>query len=341
MRRSRLLTAVVVCVCAVGWHVSRGSGSPRAELPSLVPAAARADRLIVEPDDGMQPVYDLLASPKRSLDLTIYELADPTAESILAMDAGRGVHVRVLFDGRLERDRNGPAYAFLRDRGVEVAWSTSRFFATHEKTFVIDGRTAVVMSLNLASSYYATTRDLAVVDHDPADVAAIESVFAADLRGGADTTPAADDLVWSPRQSWADLIALIKRAHRSVAVESEELSSPAVVGTLLDAARRGVRVSVAMTYSDAWRPALTALARSGAQVRVMYGERPLYLHAKLMAIDAGTGHGIGFVGSENLSDASLLHDRELGLVLLDTASVRRIATVIASDLADGNVWPPG
>ena len=324
----------------MGWHGLRGSTAPRVELPSVAPFAARADRLIVEPDDGMGPIYDLLGSARHRLDLCIYELADPTAEAILADDAARGVKVRVLLDSRLERRRNQPAYAFLRGRGVQVVWSSPKFFATHEKAFVIDRRVAVVMSLNLASAYYATTRDVAVVDRDQADVAAIEAVFDGDLRGGSEVTPAADDLVWSPRQSWADVIALIGRARRTVLVESEELTSPAVVRALLDARRRGVHVSIAMTYAASWRAALLSVARTHGVVKVMYGERPRYLHAKLMAVDVGTPWGIAFVGSENLSDASLLHDRELGIVLLDPASVQRVAGVIAADLADGSAWPP-
>ena len=335
MRPTRVFAAAVVIAAALLWHRGPGHSQPRAALPSIAPAAAAADRLIVEPDDGIGVVYGLLESARRTLDLTMYELEDPTAEEILAADAARGVRVRVILDRRLEQARNAPAYDFLRGRGVDVVWSSGRFFATHEKAFVIDGVTAVVMSLNLTSRYYATSRDAAVVDRDPADVAAIEAVFSADLHGGGSMTPAADDLVWSPGQSSADVLALIGRARVSLALESEELTSPAVVGALLDAARRGVRVSVAMTYSDNWRPAFAALRRVGAQVRVMYGERPLYLHAKLIAVDAGTAHGIAFVGSENLTDASLLHNRELGVVLLDPANVHRVATVIATDLADG------
>jgi len=308
-------------------------------LPSVAPRAAAGDRLIVEPDDGMAPIYALLSSPRRSLDLTIYELDDPTAEQILAQDAARGVRVRLILDRRLQQRHNQPAFDYLTRRGVRVLWSSSRYFATHEKAFVIDNRTAVVMSLNFTARYYATSRDAAVVDVDPADVAAIESVFTADLHG-AGGVPAGDDLVWSPGQSWADVVALIGRAQRTVALESEELTSPSVVAALVSAARRGVHVSVAMTYSDKWRPAFAALRRVGAQVRVMYGETPLYVHAKLFAIDAGLPHGAAFVGSENLTDASLLHNRELGVILLQPRLVRRVADVIGSDFKDGNPWPP-
>jgi phosphatidylserine/phosphatidylglycerophosphate/cardiolipin synthase-like enzyme len=338
MRHSRVLAVVLSAATLIAWHSLRGDRLPQAALPAAAPTAATGDRLIVEPDDGMSPVYTLLGSARRSLDMTMYELDDPTAESILAMDAARGVRVTVILDRRLEGVRNAAARAFLVGRGVSVVWSSARFFATHEKTFVIDRSTAVVMSLNLTSRYYATSRDAVVVDQDPADVAAIESVFAADLRGGGTTTPAADDLVWSPGQSWADLIALIGRARSTIALESEELSSPAVVKALLAAARRGVRLSIAMTYSDAWRPAFDALTRAGAVVAVMYGERPLYLHAKLIAVDAGAPGGLAFVGSENLTDASLLHDRELGLVVFAATLVGRVAATIADDVASGSRW---
>lgn len=337
MRASRPLLAVAVAIAAFGIHSSHHGTRPRAVLPSAAPPAAIGDRLIIEPDDGMAPIYALLTSAHRTLDLTIYELDDPTAEQILAGLAARGVGVRVILDGRLERARNLPAYAYLRQRGVRAAWSSSRFFVTHEKAFVIDRRTAVVMSLNLTARYYATSRDAAVVDSDRADVAAIEAVFDGDLHGGGGT-PAADDLVWSPGQSWADMLALIGRAHRSVLLESEELTSPAVVGALLAAARRGVRVSIAMTYSDSWRPAFDALTRVGAQIRVMYGETPLYLHAKLIAIDAGLPGAAAFVGSENLSDASLLHDRELGIVMMTPGAVQRVASLIGTDFRDGSPW---
>jgi phosphatidylserine/phosphatidylglycerophosphate/cardiolipin synthase-like enzyme len=95
-----------------------------------------------------------------------------------------------------------------------------------------------------------------------------------------------------------------------------------------------------MTYSDKWRPAFAALTRAGAQVRVMYGETPLYLHAKLIAIDTGLPGAVVFVGSENLSDASLLHDRELGIVLMAPRLVQRIAALISTDYRDGTPWSP-
>jgi cardiolipin synthase A/B len=339
-RRVRSLVAIAVIAVLVVWRLAaHPTAAARAELPTAEPAGARADQLIVEPDEGMSPIYRLLSSPRRSLDMTMYELADPTAESILADDAARGVQVRVVLDSRLEGRRNQPASDFLRARGVEVSWASSRYFATHQKTFVIDRAVAVVMSLNLTQQYYATSRDAAVVDRDPRDAAAIESVFDADRRGASTPIPAADDLVWSPGQSQADLLALIAGARRSLVLESEELSSPAVIRALCDAARRGVAIGVGMTYDSDAVPGLNAVAAAGGQVRLLHGETPLYIHAKLLAVDQGAPGARAFVGSENLSDASLLHDRELGIVLVAPRLVDRVAATIGADLSVGQPWP--
>jgi phosphatidylserine/phosphatidylglycerophosphate/cardiolipin synthase-like enzyme len=337
--RGSLVVAVAVCL-ALGWNLmSRPAvqpGSPA--LPLVEPRAAAGDSLVVEPNDGMGRIDDLLGSARHTLDLTMYELSDPTAESLLAADAARGVRVRVLLDGGYQRSRNTPAYLFLRGRGVQLFWSSRRYTVTHQKTFVIDGATAVVMSLNLTAQYYATSRDVAVVDHDQRDVEAIERVFDADIRGSPVGAPVADDLVWSPDQSAADLVALVRGARRSIDVESEELSSEPVVGALVAAARRGIRVRLAMTYQADWVRNFNRLVSAGAQVSVMHGETPLYVHAKLLVVDAGTPHGRAFVGSENLSDASLFHDRELGIVLVAPRLVGRLGALVVGDAGEGQPW---
>jgi phosphatidylserine/phosphatidylglycerophosphate/cardiolipin synthase-like enzyme len=340
VRRHRGWIGVAVVCLLVGWHLTARSsvGVGTAALPRTEPSGAAGDSLVVEPDDGMTRIDELLGSARRSLDMTMYELSDPTVESGLAGDAARGVRVRVLLDGGLERGRNTVAFEYLRSRGVGVFWSSSRYFVTHEKSFVVDRAVAVVMSLNLTPQYYATSRDVAVVDRDGRDVAAIEQVFDADIRGIGTGTPAADDLVWSPKQSGADLLALIQGARRTIDVESEELSSEPVIAALVAAARRGVTVRVVMTYQAQWAAGFSRLVTAAAQVAVLHGETPLYVHAKLLVVDAGTPHGRAFVGSENLSDASLFHDRELGIVLVAPALVARLAALIASDVPAGQPW---
>ena len=131
--------------------------------------------------------------------MTMYELSDPTAEQILISDHKGGVRVRVLLD----RDYSGgsinqAAYSTLSAAGVPVAWSNdSEIF--HQKTITVDGAESAIMTGNLTSKYYSTTRDFVVMDSQVNDVMAIESVFDSDWSGATPSPgPQGADLVWSP-----------------------------------------------------------------------------------------------------------------------------------------------
>ena len=110
----------------------------------------------------------------------MYELADPTTVSILEVDARRGVRVRVLLDQDYSGySMNEPDFSQLASNGVQVRWAPSGTIF-HQKTITVDDRTSAIMTLNLTSEYYSTTRDFAVITTDQPDVAAIELVFDGD-----------------------------------------------------------------------------------------------------------------------------------------------------------------
>lgn len=331
-----LLAVAVVAAALVERH--RAAPAAAAPLPAATVAGAAGNRVLLEPEQGFAPVYALLASARRTIDVTMYELVDPQAEQVLAADAARGVRVRVLLDARLEKKHNGAAYGFLRRHGAQVFWSRSRFPATHQKSVVVDGALAAVLTLNFAQRYYATTRDFGVLTTDRADVAAIEAVFDADIHGRRIRPPAGDDLVWSPGAESA-FVRLIDEARSSVAVESEELSDRYVIDALVRARRRGVAVSLVMTYRQTYAANFTRLAAAGVRVGYYQGEHPLYVHAKALVVDAGHPGARALVGSQNIGGISLLRDRELGLVLTDPTQIAQVATVLARDAAQAHSWP--
>lgn len=329
--RRRALFAVLVCgaLCLVF-----AFPTPKARATST---AMRGPDVIVEPDDGMAPIYALLRQPRHRLDLVMYELVDPTVVAILEADAARGVRVRVILDRNRERSTNTAAYDALEHHGIQVAWAPSSFEATHEKAIVLDAGSsaaeAAVMTLNLTARYYRNTRDVAVTDRDRAQVAAVEATFTADLaaarHGGNPAASGVAGLVWSPG-SQAAVVALIGQATSSVAVENEEMSDRDVVGALTTAARRGVRVTVVMTEQSDYREELAQLTAAGVEVG-LYPDTSsqLYIHAKVIVVD----NRRAFAGSENFSTASLLRNRELGLVSIQSEIVGRLASVVAADLA--------
>jgi len=63
-----------------------------------------------------------------------------------------------------------------------------------------------------------------------------------------------------------------------------------------------------------------------------------YIHGKVIEADYGTAHAKVFIGSENFSSTSLNHNRELGLIISNSAILSAIARSFAADFAGGKRW---
>ncbi len=290
--------------------------------------------MLVEPQAGLTPLYTLMSSARTSVDMTMYELSDTTAEQILIADHHRGVRVRVLLD----HDYNGgsvnqAAYSTLSSAGVPVMWANDTAIF-HQKTITVDGTESAIMTGNLTPQYYASTRDFVVLDRLAPDVGAIESTFDTDWSGAAPSAGSpGSDLVWSPG-SEPQLAALIDSASRSVVVENEEMDSSSIEAALGAQAGRGVDVTVIMTADAEWGTAFSQLESDGVHV-VLYPDTSsaLYIHAKVIDVDGARA----FVGSENFSTASLDYNRELGLITSSATVLGPLDSTLAGDIAGGQV----
>src|SRR5579875_2184507 len=334
MMRRRILTglaaamlAAAACGCASA-PASQGTG-PGTSSPATAPASAPATgppavrhrpgraaslRVLTEPGSGIGPVYRLISGARSSIDLTMYELADPVAEADLAAAAGRGVDVRVLLDQHLEKDRNRSAYDYLAARGVHVRWAPAGT-TYHQKTLTVDDDVSVIMTLNFVASDYPDTRDFAVIDTRRADVRAIVATFDADFAGRAVFPPDGTDLVWSPTNAQQAVLSIIGGATHTLAVETEEMDDPEVTSALAELAAAGVHIRLSPDNGGA-----------------------LYIHAKAIVADAGRRGQRVLVGSQNFSVASLDYNRELGILTSDRAVVSAIAATLASDFASAEPY---
>src|ERR1700722_163809 len=317
---------------------STDSAGPAAG-PEPGPGATRVGALIIEPGAGFSPGYGLIKGARHSIDMTMYEFADSTAEHDLAAAANRGVKVEVILDKR-EKSLNSNTFSYLNSHRVKVVWSSSRFTYTHQKTLVIDGSKAVIMTANLTSKYYSTSRDFLVVDTGRADVAAITAVFDDDFAHRAVTPGDGADLIWSPTDSQRQLLALINGATSSLRIYSEEMGDTTVENALIKAAKRGVDVQVCGENEDGeYDSAYTKLARAGVHISYYSSATGFYIHGKVVEADYGTGHARMFVGSENFSRTSLDDNRELGLIISDPAVLSAMARTFAADFHNGHRWP--
>jgi len=344
MRRLLVPVVVGVAVAVAGCHglsaqlaagptsgSDPGGGSSGVQAAGPVSAGSGALRVLAEPQAGVTSIYQLINGARSSIDLTIYELIDQTAEGDLAAAAKRGIDVRVILDAHLEKSRNTATYDYLSAHRVHVTWAPSGT-TYHQKTLTVDDRTSVVMTLNMVSADYAGTRDFAVIDTSRADVAAIVTTFNADFAHEKSTPPDGADLVWSPTNSQAAILAVINSAKRTLAVENEEMGDPVITKALEAAAKRGVNVKIVMTAESSWDSAFSALVKAGAHVRTYRNStKVLYIHAKAVVADAGLAGQQMFVGSENFSAASLRYNRELGIRTTSKPIIAAVAAVLAAD----------
>lgn len=334
--------AVVLALSVAGCKVSAPAAAPSATSTGSAvtgqasdPGVTRSGSLTIEPGAGFSPAYALINGARHTIDVTMYEFADTTAEHALAAAAARGVQVQVILDHK-EKSLNSSAFSYFRSHQIKVTWSSSRFTYTHQKTLIIDGSKALIMTANLTSRYYSTSRDFLVLDTSQADVAAITAVFEADFAHKAVSPGDGADLVWSPTDSQDKLIALINSATSSLRIYSEEMGDTAVENALIRAAQRGVDVQVCGENSGGeYDKAFAKLTQAGIHISYYRSSTGFYIHGKVIEADYGTGHARIFIGSENFSSTSLNRNRELGLIISDPAVMSAMATTFATDFRNG------
>jgi cardiolipin synthase len=294
--------------------------------------------LLVEPDDRQYMLLDMLEAAKTSIDLVIYEMDDPDFMGELKKAAARGVKVRVLYNyhsfPEKKRASVSRLMASLEAAGVMTKPATSEFSVTHQKTFVLDGDRAVIMTFNLQRNYFSGTRDFGVITVDTAEVAEISAVFDADWDYSR-YSPSAESLVWSPDNSRAKISGLIDGSRASLDIYNEEVEDKEILGLIGDKAKKGavVRLISARLISGGrdlnYRGRL-ALDRAGAEANYL---TELYSHAKMVLSDYMNEGAAAYVGSENFSGASLDRNRELGIIVREKEILERLENTFETDWA--------
>ncbi len=307
-----------------------------AEQVSQIPAEAPLD-LIVQPDDGMGVLEDAIRHASKTVDLVIYELDDSTIEQLLVDAKNRGIKVRVILQNisNFGRRPNQKAYDFLQSHGVPVIWAQKYFALTHQKTLIVDGQKAFVMTFNLMSKYYASSRDFGLVLHDLKDIIAIEAAFDSDWKGDRAMADNGNDLVWSPGSA-DTILALINSATTSLDIYALEMDAPDITSALEAATKRGVATRVNMTYATTWKTVLSQLVSAGVAVRTYPSTAKFFIHAKVIIADGKKA----FLGSENFSTQSLNLNRELGVLIANPDIIISLENTFETDWAGSRPFTP-
>jgi phosphatidylserine/phosphatidylglycerophosphate/cardiolipin synthase-like enzyme len=265
-----------------------------------------------------------------TLDIQMYlfTIDEITARIIAAHQ--RGVAVRVLLDK--DEAGNVDTKATLAGAGVPVQDDPAMFPFAPAKYLIADGATAIVMSANFNYGATSTERNYGTVLSDPDDLADLQAIFDSDWTGQGFADLDCTRLIVSPVNARQRILQLIGGTDATLDLSVAYMSDSTVRIAVTEAHDRGVAVRVLLA-DDAGFPenadtALT-LANGGIDVRIL--RTSVDLHAKLIFAD-----GVDFVGSQNLSPTSLNDNREVGVLVTESAAVAPLQTQLDADWSAGS-----
>lgn len=291
--------------------------------------------LIVQPDDGIEPILKTLDGAKVSLDIKMFQFTDPILIQAVVRAHERGVKVRVMlnpsrFTGEHDNDE---AFEVFKNAKVPVEETNPKYPITHEKSMVVDGKQAFIMSLNWAPKYFGETRDYGLVTNDPAEVAEVAACFEADWTRSDFTPPPVSNLIWSVGKAREEVIHFIGSAEKTLYIQHEKYVDTPVIEALVHAKmKKEVKVhAMALpvhSLRDFYRldgiAGLRLLEDLGIKAHKLHGT---HLHAKLIIADKNRA----LLSSFNIYPKCFNERRELGIRFTDPHLIKRLVDIFEKD----------
>jgi phosphatidylserine/phosphatidylglycerophosphate/cardiolipin synthase-like enzyme len=290
--------------------------------------------LIVLPDDSAAPILAAIDGASRTLRVKMFVFSDPTLLKAVLTAKRRGVKVRVMLNParRSGEEDNEPTRQVLERADIDVQDANPAFDLTHEKSMVVDDRTAFVESLNWTTKNMTETRDYAVVTKSRHEVAEIVECFETDWRREAFAPPDTSHLVWCPGPGRDRICRFIDEARHSLFVQNERFQDSVIIERLVRASRRGVKVHVMARPSHTLKR--DKLVEGVGGLRIMddmgikvHKLKHLKLHGKMVLADRVAA----IIGSINFAAGSLDGRRELAIDVRDDEVVDRLHKVARHD----------
>jgi len=290
--------------------------------------------LIVQPDDGVTPVRKFIQTARHSLLIKQFTFTEPSLIDAVIDRKNQGVATRVMLNAkRSGGDRaNDATFETFQKAGVDIRWANPKFYVTHEKSIVVDGKVALIATFNLVEKYFTLTRDYGVLVFDPDQIKEITEGFEADWTHSDWAPSGATKLLWSNHNSRVLMSEFIDRTEKTLDVQHPKFVDTTILDRLVAAAHRGVHVRILSggrhgisdwdildTFSS-----LRVLDRFGVKV---HKQKDLRLHGKLLISD----HKLALVGSMNIDRSAFDLRRELGTFIEDPKIVARLGCVFDHD----------
>jgi len=290
--------------------------------------------LIVLPDDTAKPLLSAIAGARKSLRVKMFLFSDPSLMKELIAARKRGVDVRVMLNParRSGEADNKVTKKKLEAADIEVLDSNPAFDVTHEKSMVVDDKTALVKSLNWVTKNLTETRDYAVVTSRVKEVREIIECFEADWKRKPFEACTDREMIWCKGNGRDRISEFIDEAKHTLFVQNERYQDAVIIERLVRAHERGVKIHVMARPPHKLKKEKLTEGVGGLRILDDVGVKVhklkhLKLHAKMLLAD----HSRAIVGSINLTPGSFDSRRELAIEVFAANVVHRLARVAHHD----------
>lgn len=258
------------------------------------------DRVVTALDERRAVILEVIRNARESIALSLFRCNDDEVFDELARATRRGVTVDALITSRAKggRKKLRKLWDALERAGASVHAYTEPVVKYHAKYLIADDGPAVVASLNFTRKCFARTCDAIVLTHDPAVVAGLQAMIAADRELASLPASMPPRLIVGPERARQQFTTLFERAQSSIRIVDAKLSDPELVSLLN--ARRAAGLTVEVYASK------------------KLGD--LKSHGKIILID----DRIAVVGSLALAAISLDFRREVAIIVEERDAVAEI-----------------
>ena len=273
--------------------------------------------LIVQPDDGIEPVLNAIESAEKSLDVIIFRFDLKAVEKALEAAVKRGVVVRALIahtnSGGEKRLRQ--LEQRMLDAGVTVTRTADDLVRYHGKVLIADRSALHVYGFNY-TALDLKSRSFGLVCRDRRCVQEGVKLFEADA-AKQEYEPSLETFVVSPENAREQFATFIKRTKKQLLIWDPKVSDPQMIRLLQQRTKDGVDVRI-----------IGKVSKRGSSLKAekLVGKR---LHVRAMVRDGESA----FVGSQSLRALELDGRREVGLITKDARVVKRLGEVFEADWA--------
>ena len=273
--------------------------------------------LIVQPADGMKPLLETVAAAQKSIDIMIFRFDLKPMEKMLEAAMSRGVAIRALIARESSQGDRRLRQLEMRwlEKGIIVARTGDAFVRYHGKMMIVDREELHVYGFNY-TTLDLKSRSFGIVTKDRRAVTEALRVFEADsLRQDYQPQDEEGSFVVSPENAREALATFIKRAKKQLLIYDPKVADLQMIRLINQRIKAGVDVRI-----------LGKVAKRGSGMRVQKPQG-IRLHVRAMIRDGDAA----FVGSQSLRALELDARREVGLIVKESKTVKRMLEVFEED----------